>query len=428
MPLLPKAGALPIYKYQGKRCPICDGTLFASAANNSYVTATCFSSEQLRLVRSQSTRCNLCKTSIRHNIMWLGGQKINCMSFQELEAAGVYFVSQKTCFTMAYLRLCYLRLLRAKTTPGQEAAVRFLASENHPLQFWQEHSLRDHLLHALEGYAIAQETPDKVVDYNLDYPAKHCVRFTGARNRVTLFPPASNITSVSFDGNFGLHRRLLPEVEPARTVRRKGHPRKLLHECVRSCACRQKDATRVVLPDRTAGWQFAVDPVSRAVLGACEHPVNERTTDKVELLQSVLSMPNMQVDLLIHDDACHFENYVRKNQTEGFEGIKFYIIDEFHRRNHKCSKRVLTRREKARVQHVRTNTSEMFNAWVRPLNFFVNGLRPHSHKFWVLEACKFFNRHVSKKPTILTRRTNVRSRQILKRPRAFVRRRPASST
>jgi len=34
-------------------------------------------------------------------------------------------------------------------------------------------------------------------------------------------------------------------------------------------------------------------------------------------------------------------------------------------------------------------TSEILNSWLRPLNFFLNGLRPHSHKFWVLEACKF---------------------------------------
>ena len=35
--------------------------------------------------------------------------------------------------------------------------------------FWQQHSFRDHLLHALEGFALARRTPDKVIDFNLDY-------------------------------------------------------------------------------------------------------------------------------------------------------------------------------------------------------------------------------------------------------------------
>ena len=144
---------------------------------------------------------------------------------------------------------------------------------------------------------------------------------------------------------------------------------------------------------RTAGWQFAIDPTSQAVLGTIEHVVNERNTDKVRLLEAVLAMPNTKMDLPIHDDACHFEDYVKKDQVDGFNDIKFYIIDEVHRRNRACKKRSLTKREVARGQ-VRTNISEMFNAWIRPLNFFLNGLWPRNHKFWVLEACEFFNNHI----------------------------------
>eukprot|EP00439_Symbiodinium_sp_Y106_P077306 s94_g16.t1 len=79
---------------------------------------------------------------------------------------------------------------------------------------------------------------------------------------------------------------------------------------------------------RTAGWQFAIDPTSQAVLGTIEHVVNERNTDKVRLLEAVLAMPNTKMDLPIHDDACHFEDYVKKDQVDGFNDIKFYIIDE----------------------------------------------------------------------------------------------------
>ena len=84
----------------------------------------------------------------------------------------------------------------------------------------------------------------------------------------------------------------------------KGKPRNDLEELTRSSRCKHKDAT---LPDRTAGWQFAIDPISQSVLGATEHSGNERNTDKVHLLQAAQAMPNMTEQLLLHDDACHSE-------------------------------------------------------------------------------------------------------------------------
>ncbi|CAE7254735.1 unnamed protein product [Symbiodinium sp. CCMP2592] len=308
MPLLPSK--LRTYKYPGRKCPVCSGNLYFSKATNSFASATCLDSETLTLVRSQASRCNSCGSALRHNFVWLGGQKINCMTFHQMQRAGVYFVTQKTCFTMKYLHLCYLRLLRAKTSPGQEAAVRLLADSHHPLQFWQEHSLRDNLLHALEGFAVAKNEPDKVIEFNLEYPAKSIVNMSGASSHVHVFEPPTSVTAVCCDGNFGVHRALLSGVDPPRSVRLKGKPRKLIGDFTRTCSCKQKDAVRQVLPDRTAGWQFVLDPSSQRLLGACEHLVNERSSDKVRLLQAVLDMPNMKVDLIIHDDACHLEESV----------------------------------------------------------------------------------------------------------------------
>ena len=74
-----------------------------------------------------------------------------------------------------------------------------------------------------------------------------------------------------------------------------------------------------------------------------------------------------------------------------FDRVKFYVIDEFHRWNHKCSKRVLNAKEKKRMVNVPTNMSESFNAWMRPFNFSLNSMRPDSHRFWVQEAISFWN-------------------------------------
>ena len=60
-------------------------------------------------------------------------------------------------------------------------------------------------------------------------------------------------------------------------------------------------------------------------------------------------MPKVNPDLLIHDDACHFEAYIKKSKVykKAFRKVKHYIIDEFHRPNHKCKKRNLTLSEEA---------------------------------------------------------------------------------
>ena len=70
------------------------------------------------------------------------------MSFKQMMASGLYFVTSKTAFTIPYLELCYYRLLRAKTSPGQE---RHLVHTESLAMFWQHHSFRDHLLMLWRG-------------------------------------------------------------------------------------------------------------------------------------------------------------------------------------------------------------------------------------------------------------------------------------
>ena len=396
-----------IYKSSLQKCSFCQRALICKRSR-SIAQGRLFSSESITAIASQVKYCPKCRLYMRCNFVWLGGQKINCMTFNQLQKSGLYFVTSNTAFTMKYLELCYLRLLRAKTSPGQKAAVRNIADGDHVEMFWSD-SLRKHLLHALEGYAVAKRQPDKVVEFNLDFPAKTVIKIT---KPIMLFPPSVPVTSAGFDGHFGVHRALLTPVESPRQVPLKGRPMKLLYEHDRSCHCAKKDSVRQVLPDRTAGWQFAVDPCTGKVLGAYEHRINERNEDKVDLLQQVLSMPLVSADLLLHDDACHFESYVKKYECEGFENIKYYMVDCFHMKNHRCSKSTWTPKEKKRAKNVRTNMSETFNAWIRPLNFFLNSLRPHSHKFWVEEAILFHNQYAQPLSSILSSRKNAKSRSM----------------
>lgn len=303
-------------------------------------------------------------------------------------ASGLYFVPTKTAFTIPYLELRYYRLLRAKTSPGQEAAVRMIVHGSAEGMFWRQHSFRDRLLHAVEGYALARRTPNQVVPFNVDFPAMEVVKI---KNPLLLFPPEAIVTAVAFDGHFGVHR-MLHSSEPRRTVAKKGRPMKQITEHERSCHCKTKDAARQVLPDRAAGWQFALGPKTGKVLGAYEHVINEKNEDKAVLLQHILGMPIVNVDLLVHDDACPFEKFVEAFDSNAFDDIKFFLVDAFHMRNHKCRKNSRTRKEKKRLENARASICETFNSWLRPVNFFLNKFRPRSHKFWAQELgrCSFF--------------------------------------
>lgn len=69
------------------------------------------------------------------------------------------------------------------------------------------------------------------------------------------------------------------------------------------------------MKNRTAGWQFVIDPTSRRVLAAKEHLVNECLPDKVEVVRAAMKMKKVNANAIIHDDACHFEAHVHRHQS-----------------------------------------------------------------------------------------------------------------
>ena len=155
-----------------------------------------------------------------------------------------------------------------------------------------------------------------------------------------------------FDGDFGVHRKLVDKVDGPRTVRVSGHPKKL-REHERTASCARKDSLHYALPQRTAGWQFGLDPESRKKLGAKEHISNESHVDQAKLLKDVMTMSNVKLDVLIHDDMCHFEKFVKKRTPKDFMGIKYWLVDLFHCKNHLCNKK-----EWRPCEHNVANTSE----------------------------------------------------------------------
>jgi hypothetical protein len=410
-------------------------------------TCKLIGSEGVEDVLSFQAQCTSksCLAVYRPNFMWSGATKLNTLKYSDFCKVGAYFVSNKVAFTLPYLQLCRLRLLRARVAPGQEAGVQHLFHEGDGSDLQCEVSLRDNLLHAVEGLALAMRTPSELVRFNLDFPAS----IYGENREDFLFPPPMPVTALSFDGHFGVHRLLDPKVDPPREKALVGRPKgskNIKKGAVGGCRCRptgrlvkkstskpkrssptsavtyyqdyersipctSKAKQRRALPNHTAGWQFVLDAVSKRCLGAKEHLQNELMTDKTVIVKAVMKMPKVSPNLLIHDSCCFFEKHVKKYDAASYKSVKHFVIDRWHCKNHKCKKRTWTAAESRRMRGIPDSISESFNAWIRPFNFFLNGLRPASHRFWVKEVITYYNEHVQgimKKP--ISRRTTAESR------------------
>ena len=105
-----------------------------------------------------------------------------------------------------------------------------------------------------------------------------------------------------------------------------------------------------------------------------------------------------------------FEDKEDAEIDEGFDYI-LRTAPRFYRVNHKCSKKKLTRNEEKRLAKVRTNMSEVFNAWIRKKNFALNAMNPYSHRFWVQESIRFWNQNLETMPKYITRRSTATTRK-----------------
>ena len=391
-----------------KRCVECNCRLKAPYKP---VQCTIVGSETVTAGKTLAKRCcsRYCGASHRPNFVWRGDTKINTASYEQIRKKGVYFVTNTLAFTHSALALARLRLLRARVAPGQEAWVRHLFLREEPgmaeVQLMGAVSLRDNLLHAIEAISLLRRSPAEVLNFDVNFPAQ--LRWD--RNRVLTFAPRQAVTALAFDGHFGVHRVLDDGCDTPRPFRATG--RRRYREDERTASCAHKDAQRRAAVGHTAGWQFVLDPVSHHLVSAKEHIHSENMDDKVQALRAAMRLPRVDPNLLIHDDACHFEAYVKRHCPTLFSNVKHYVIGKLHCRNHKCSKRVWTRAEKRRMGTLPSELAETFNAWIRSYNFFLNSLRPASHRFWVNELCHFWNAGEHKAIGHYTRRSNAGSRK-----------------
>lgn len=275
-------------------------------------------------------------------------------------------------------------------------------------------SLREHLLHAVEAYAMYELHPSAVLRFDVRYPSQsnfsdRCVMHLG-------LPPGT--TSLGFDGMFGVHRALQKGVD-VRTSMPVGRPRTKYYKdargILRTASCKTKAKVRATLPNRTAGWLFCTDcrKGDGCVVAGCELINNESCKDKDSLIRSILHRRGGgRVTTLVHDDMCHFCEYVRKHNPASYKRVKVWLIDTWHRKNHvdTCKFKKLHRGHKSLLKQMNTSRAEQFNSYIRRSNAFLNGLRSASHRFWVYRLMLHFN---ASRPTVSQcgrGRTNAASR------------------
>ena len=336
------------------------------------------------------------------------------MTFKEMENMGVYFTTPAIGFTIPYLKRLRLSFFYARTAPGQEAFVNldFLNDDTDFDLDITHMSLRDHLLHALEGVSIAMLEPDRRIPFDVEYPSK--LQFSD-RGVLGFGRPSGVVKHLAFDGHFGVNRSLESGVD-VRTANPVGRPRKKsIPDYVRSVGCAHKDRERATLPNRTGGWQFVCDARTGSVLAGYEHIDNERCIDKHLAIQGTKTMYKIKPASLTHDDNCTFEKWVKKNHPEDYKDVKDFVVDHFHKKNHVCQKKRWTRRQKRLLKGINTSCCEQFHAFLRRFNFFLNSLRPSSHRFWVSAVAKFYNKKKDKIRGGPVPRRTVKNR-MLKRP------------
>ena len=125
-----------------------------------------------------------------------------------------------------------------------------LANRVHP------HKFGTHLVRALEGYALAQRTPDVAAPFSNYDPS----------NFIPSAPmtcaPSKVVKVLSFDGHAGVKRKFHSSWgEGPRIVKCKGgRPRKKYIREERTCPCASKDKQRITMKNRTAGWPLSLVP------------------------------------------------------------------------------------------------------------------------------------------------------------------------
>ena len=158
-------------------------------------------------------KCASCGSTYRGNFVRKANTeaKTNVLTYKQMAALGVYFVTPNFGFAVDYLGITRRRLLFGRLAPGQEAQVIKAHFGSQGAEMPTAITIRDHLLHAIEGLSLAMREPESRSSFDIEYPASLRYNTRG----MIMFPstPGQKVRALAFDGHFGVHRALEPGVD-----------------------------------------------------------------------------------------------------------------------------------------------------------------------------------------------------------------------
>ena len=138
-------------------CRVCQKKFFL----RKIVSAILIESKSIPDIATVSKQCNMCRNTVRHNLVTLGKELINTMSLGDMKNT-----DGLTAFSPPSLELTYLWLLRGKLLLGQGVAV-LQIFHNGDERLHTARRLRSLVLRALESYAVARRNSDTQIGFNL---------------------------------------------------------------------------------------------------------------------------------------------------------------------------------------------------------------------------------------------------------------------
>ena len=179
-------------------------------------------------------------------------EKINTLTFNEMKKLGIYLVASTFGFTMKYLQMTLYRFLRGNLAPGQETSVRDMLLEDHspaevsntpPTRFWRGTPW--------PADVLTRWCPSLWISRHLSWSSPMTLSFSHLPRMWRCF---HFMDMLVYTGNY----------TPSK---------KHYHKEQRTRTCANKEQDRKVLKNRTAGWQFVIDPHTRHVVAAMGHIV-----------------------------------------------------------------------------------------------------------------------------------------------------------
>ena len=346
----PKTATTPL-----RQCAVCGGSL---ALASRLVAARCYDLAGVADIQHQVKECcrRGCRTRHGHNFYWNGGKKINSLHFAQ--ARSVLFVTDKTCFSLRFLRYHAALQFRCGLTASAVAwsyNEAFQGSGDAKVVYTSK--LRSLLGAALTYYAALQEFEVIEEDTKLvigeEISQRALSKYSEHVHSVDFVPrDPTHVKELVGDGHEKVSMKCSTPPQ-----KRSGKPKQ-----VRRGKHRGKKAPPKAM---TNGWFMLVHPSTMRIVGVTPQIEPENNAVVTASLEKILPY-YPSCDGFIYDRQCRYAPTA--SAIASLSQIEHWCVDAFHAFKHKkgCKYCAKNRRSiKRRFKGVNGSAAERVFRWFR---------------------------------------------------------------